>query len=121
MCASLMFVGDLNGNHHKQLGSTTTNCLGVAANDFATMSGCDQLVVGPTNARGGTLDLQMTDVPDLVWVAFVAPIGSSDHSFLSAVISMAQTVPNMCGSRKVFLKHQINRNSLWWNAGSALA
>ena len=37
--------------------------------DFAAVSGCDQLVVGPTHARGGTLDLLMTDIPDLVWVA----------------------------------------------------
>ena len=59
---------------------------GVAAFDFATVSGCDQLDVGPTHARGGTLDLLMTDVPDLVWVAVVAPIGNSDHSSLSAVI-----------------------------------
>ena len=44
------------------VGSTTTNRHGVAAYiDFATVSGCDQLVVGPTHARGGTLDL-MTDV-----------------------------------------------------------
>ena len=62
----------------------------VAAFDFATVSCCDQLVVGPTHARGGTLDLLMTDVPDLVRVAVVAPIGNSDHSSLSAVISMAQ-------------------------------
>ena len=62
---------------------------GVAAFDFATVSGCDQLVVGPTHARGGTLDLLMTDVPDLVRVAVVAPIGNSDHSSLPAVISMA--------------------------------
>ena len=39
---------------------------GIAAFDFATVSDCDQLVVGPTNACGGTLDLLMTDVPDLV-------------------------------------------------------
>ena len=39
--------------------------------DFATVSGCDQLVVGPTHARGGTLDLMMTNVPDLVLVAVV--------------------------------------------------
>ena len=39
---------------------------GVAAIDFATVSGCRQLVVGLTHARGGTLDLLMTDVPDLV-------------------------------------------------------
>ena len=55
----------------------------------------DQLVVGPTHARGGTtcLDL-MTDVPDLVRVAVVAKIGNSDRSSLSAVISMAQAVSN---------------------------
>ena len=31
----------------------------VSAFDFATVSGCDQLVVGPTHARGGTFDLLM--------------------------------------------------------------
>ena len=41
---------------------------GVAAFDFATVSGCDQLVVGPTHARGETLDLLMTDVPDFLRV-----------------------------------------------------
>ena len=63
--ASLVFVGDLNGHHQEWLGSTTTNRHGVAAFDFATVSGCDQLVVGPTHARVGTLDLLITDVPDL--------------------------------------------------------
>ena len=85
------------------MGSTTTNRHGVAAFDFVTVSSCDQLVVGPTHARGGTLDHLMTDVPDLVRVAVVAPIGNSDHSSLSAFISMAQAVPNLCVSRKVFL------------------
>ena len=91
-------MGDLNGHHQEWLGSTTTNRHGVAAFDFATVSGCDQLVVGPTHARGGTLNLLVTDVPDLVWVAVVAPIHNSDHSSLSAVISMAQAVPNLCDS-----------------------
>ena len=63
--ASFLFVGDLNGHHQEWLGYSTTNRQGVAAFDFATVSGCDQLVVGPTNPRGGTLDLLMTDVPDL--------------------------------------------------------
>ena len=49
----------------------------------------------------------MTDVPDLVLVAVVAPTGNSDHSSLSTVISMAQAVPNLCVSMKVFLKHQV--------------
>ena len=77
--ASFLFVGDFIGHHQEWLGSTTTNRHGVAAFDFATVSGCDQLVVSPTQARGGTHDLLITDVPDLVLVAVVAPIGNSDH------------------------------------------
>ena len=96
VCATFLFVGDFNGHHQEWLGSTTTNRHGVAAFHFATVSGCNQLVVGPTHARGGTLDLLMTDVPDLVRVSVVAPIGNSDHSSLSAVISMAHAVPNLC-------------------------
>ena len=99
---------DLIGHHQEWLGSTTMNRHGVAAFDFATVSGCDLLVVGPTHARGGTLDLLMTDVPDLLWVSVVAPICNSDHPSLSAVISMTQAVPNLSVSRKVFLKHQVN-------------
>ena len=110
--ASFLFVGDLNGHHQEWLGSTTMNRHGVVAFDFTTVSSCDQLVVGLTHARGGTLDLLMTDVPDFVWVAIVAPIGNSDHSSLLAVISMAQAVPNLCVSRKVFLKHQLNWNTV---------
>ena len=51
-------------------------------------------------------------VPDLVRVAVVAPVGNSDHSTLSAVISMAQAVPNLCVTRKVFLKYQVNWNTV---------
>ena len=103
--ASFLFVDDLNGHHKEWLGSTTPNRHVVASLDFATVSCCDQLVVCPTHAPGGTLDLLMTDIPDLVRVAVVAPIGNSDHYSLSVVISMAQAVPNSCVSRKVFLKH----------------
>ena len=92
-------MGDLNGHHQEWLGSTMTNSHGVAAFDFATVSGCDQMVVGPTHARRGILDLLMTDVSDLIQVAVVAPIGNSDHSSLSAVNSTAQAVPNLCVSR----------------------
>ena len=105
-------MGDLNGHHQEWLGSTTTNRHGVAAFDFTTVSGCDQLVVGPSHAPGETLDLLMTDVPDLVRVAIVAPIGNSDSCSLLAVISMAQAVPNLCVRRKVFLKHQVNWNTV---------
>ena len=50
--ASFLFVGDLNDHHKKGLGSTTINRHSVTAFDFATVSGCDQFVVGPTHARG---------------------------------------------------------------------
>ena len=108
MHASFLFVGDLNAHHHEWLDSKTTNRHDVAAFDFVTVSGCDQLVVGLMHAHGGTLDLLMTDVPDLVWVAVVAHIGNSDHASLSAVILMAQAVPNLCVRRKIFLKYQVN-------------
>ena len=84
------------------MGSTITNRHNVAAFDLATVSACDHLVVSPAHTRGGTLDLLMTDV------SAVAPIGNSDHSSLSAVISMAQSVPHLCVIMKVFLKHQVN-------------
>ena len=69
----------------------------------------------------------MTDVPDLVRVALIAPIGNSDHSPLSAVISMAEAVLNLCVSRKGFLKHRVNFNTVcgaiqdlpWHNIWSA--
>ena len=54
----------------------------------------------------------MTDVTDLERVAVVPPIGKSDHSSLSAVVLMIQAVPNLCVSRKVFLKHQVNWNTV---------
>ena len=105
-------MGDLNGHHQERLGSSITNRHCVAALDFATVSGCDQLVIGQTHARGGTLDLLMTDVPDLVRVAIVAPLGSSDHSTLSIANTMAQTIPNLCVSDRVLLKQLIGLQSV---------
>ena len=75
VCASFLFVCDLNGHHQEWLGSSTTNR---STNRWV-----------PTHARVGTLDLVMTDVPDLVRVAIVAPIDNSYHYSLSAVISMS--------------------------------
>ena len=54
----------------------------------------------------------VTDVPDLVRVAVVAPKGNSDHYSLSEVISLGQAVPSLCVSRNVFLKHQVNWNTV---------
>ena len=70
------------------------------------------MVVGPTHSRGGTFDLLVADVPDRLRVAFVAPLGNSDRFLMSAVISTAQAVPNMFVIRKVFLKRQVNWNTV---------
>ena len=61
--ASSLFVSDLNGHHQECLGSTTTkfNRHGITTFDFAIVSGCDQLVVGPTHERGLPLDLLHDD------------------------------------------------------------
>ena len=82
-----LFVGDLNGHDQDWLGSTTTNHHGVVTLDLATVSGCDQRMTCPTHARGGTLDLLITDVTGLVWVTVIAPLGHLDHSSLSIAIS----------------------------------
>ena len=75
---------------------------------FETVSGCDQLVIDPTNAYLETLDLLMTDVPDLAWVAVVSALGSSDHSSVSIAISMAEAIPNLCVSRRVVMTLRVN-------------
>ena len=106
------------------LGFTTTNRHCVAAFDFATVSGYDQLVLVPTHAPPDDSDDRCSDI---VRGSVVAPIGNSDHSSLSAVISIAQAGPNLCVSRKYFLKHQVNCNTvcgamhdlLWRNIWSA--
>ena len=99
-----LLVTDINGCH------AGLGCAWCCSPLLSIVYGCDQLVVAPTH--GGTLDLLMTGVLDLVQAAVVAPIGNSDHSSPSAVILMAQTVPNLCINRKVYPKHQVNRNTV---------
>ena len=70
-------------------------------------------MIGPAYARGGTLDLLMTDVPDLVRVAVLAPLGRSDHSLLLIAISIAQAIHNLCVSNRVPLKHRVNRTAAY--------
>ena len=45
-------IPDLNCHNQESLGSTKTYRACVAALDYATVSGCVQLVIGPTHARG---------------------------------------------------------------------
>ena len=75
------------------------------------------LIIGPCSAFSIVLRLPKVELPDnprccLVRVAVVAPVENSDHSSLLAVISIAQAVPNLCVSGQVFLKHQVNWNTV---------
>ena len=45
-------------------------------------------------------------------VAVVSPLGNSDHSSRSTVISMPHAVPNLCVHRKFFQKHQVKWNTV---------
>ncbi len=65
--AAFVFVGDYNAHHGEWLESVSpTDSHGHTALDFANVSGCSQLVAGPTHLAGNQLDLVLTDVPDTV-------------------------------------------------------
>lgn len=66
------------------------------------------LFICEPDARWGTIDLFITDVPKLVQMTAVASLGSSDHSSVWVAMTRAQTVQNLSVSRTVFLKHRVN-------------
>ena len=107
--ASFIFGGDFNAHHREWLGSVSpTNSHGLAALNFSNLSGCEQLVHQPTHSSGNCLDLVYTDVPGIVNARVVAPIGSSDHSFLSVKVQTGFSVPDFNITRRVYLKSRAN-------------
>lgn len=103
--ASFMFFGDFNAHHRDWLNSVSlTDCHGVAALDFATQSGCEQLITEATHRSGNCLDLFFTDSVGIVTANVGPPIGSSDHNFISANIKINQFVPDVSFSKKIYLK-----------------
>ena len=107
--ASFIFVGDLNAHHVDWLNSVSpTNSHGQAAWDFASASGCTQLVSQPTHTSGNRLDLVLTDAPGVVDVSVFPPIGSSDHSAISISVCIEQPILDEQINRKVYLKNSVN-------------
>ena len=107
--ASFIFAGDLNAHHQEWLNSVSpTNRNGLAALDFSNLSGCEQLIRGPTHNSGNCLDLILTDVPGVVEASVLAPIGTSDHNSISCKICLDTTVPDITISRRVYLKSHVN-------------
>ena len=107
--AAFLSMGDFNAHHRDWLSSLSpTNQYGVAAYDFSCVSGCDQLVDGPTHISGNCLDLVMTDTPGIVTTTINSPIGSSDHNSLSIKLDLNFPIPNIEMSRRILLKSQVN-------------
>ena len=101
--ASFLFVGNLNIHHQEWLGSTNTKRHGVAvaAIDFATVFGCDQLVVGTTHARGGTLDHRVVSV---IESSLREIIGSKKFALINLSSNFCETTIN---DNKVFLENLV--------------
>ena len=79
-----------------------TDCHGLRAIDFSTEAGCDQLISRPTHRSGNILGLIFTDVPAVVTSNVGSPVGTSDHTYVSAHIRTEQTVPEI-SSRKIYI------------------
>ena len=71
--------------------------MGVMLLIFGNLSGCEQLVRGPSHIAGNILDfvtsILMTDVPDIVDVVDATPLYTSDHCFVSCVLRDEQSEP----------------------------
>ena len=115
--SAFCFLGDFNCHHMEWLGSPRTNAHGVAALDFATLSDCTQLVRGPTHRNGGTLDLILSNMPDLCRVTVGCCIGKSDHNFVSLTINLSARVPGFDSAQRVPLKTRVN----WARVSAAIA
>ena len=59
--ASFLFVCNLHCHHKEWKGSMTTNRHGVASFDFATVSSCHLLVIGPTHEHGALKKISRSD------------------------------------------------------------
>ena len=106
------FVGDFNCHNTEWLGSAHTDSHGRAAQDFATMTDCAQLVRESTHRLGGILDLVMCNVPDLCQTFVGGCIGRSDHCHLKVVLDMSTSSPGFDFAQHVPLKSRANWNGV---------
>ena len=105
--ASFVFIGDFNAHHKEWLNSISqTDCHGLRTLDFSSESGCDQIVHNPTHRSGNCLGLIFTDTPGVVAGNVGSPVGTSDLSYVSAIIKAEHAVPDTSFSRKIYLKSQ---------------
>ncbi len=111
--AAFVFVDDFNAHPREWLESVfPTDSHGRAALEFAIVSGCSQLVAGSTHLAGNRLDIFLTDVPDIVKVTTMAPLGTSDHSAISIQLDLRQNILAYTVTKEVFLKGRVYWSSV---------
>ena len=62
------------------LGLLRRNLHSRAARNFASSSGCKQIVTAPTHIGEGVADSVLTDIHYVVGFRVGSPVGTSDHS-----------------------------------------
>ena len=70
----------------------------------------------PTDVAGNRLDLEMTDVPDILDLFIGTSLGTLDHCFVSCELCVKEYVPEYNVRSTVFLKHHPN----WHNVHCAV-
>ena len=80
----------------------------MTARDFASSSGCEQMVTEPTHIDGGVLDLVLTDVPDVVGAQVIMPVGTSDHRIVFIDVVLEQPISCLVYRQEVYLKNSVD-------------
>ena len=97
-----ILLGDLNAHNSVWPYSHTTNHHGRLLQNFLMENDFDQLVNKPTrisNRSSSTLDIFITNTPELVDSVYVQPpIGSSDHAVVCTNIPALSSDPQPTGS-----------------------
>ena len=100
-----LVVGDVNAHHEEWLTSSTSAVHARASLDFASSSGCEQMVTEPTHTDGGVLYLVLTDVHDLVKVRVGSSVGTSDRSAIFIYVLLEQPIPYSVCRQELYLKN----------------
>ena len=104
---SFLFVIDVNAHHEERLESSPINLNDRAARDFASSSGCEQMITEPTDIEGSVLDFVLTDVPDVVGVRVDSPVGTSNHRTVFIDV-LEQHIPHLVCRQEVYLKNSVS-------------
>ena len=96
-----MHFSDINGHHGK-----STEEYDVCDHNFASFSGCAQLICGPFIGSVFFL-LGMLDITDLCIVKVGCPFERSDHSHVGIVLNLTVGMPVYAFAQEVVIKSRV--------------